>query len=56
MCFYDTSCVSLDYEVLICVIMIFIGSMLSFVKFKGQTSKNMQHIRKLVIETCMCVS
>ena len=31
-----------------------IGSLLSFMKFGGQTSKNVQDVRKLALETCMC--
>ena len=29
---------------------------MSFMKFGGQTSKNVQDVRKLTLETCMCVS
>ena len=35
--------------------MIFIGSILSFMKFRGQTSKNFQEVRKIDLEAYMCV-
>ena len=56
MCFHVLTCVSLDYEVLMWLKIIFIGIMLSFMKLRGQTSKNIQDVQKLDLETCMCVS
>ena len=32
----------------------FIGGVLSFMKFGGQTFKNVQDVRKLALEMCMC--
>ena len=34
----------------------FITIMLSFIKYRGQTFKNIPHLRKLARETYMCVS
>ena len=42
MCFHVLMCVSLSYEFLLGVIMMFIGIMLSLMKFGGQTSKTFE--------------
>ena len=35
--------------------MVFIGSVLCFLKFIGQTSKNVHDVRKICLETILCV-
>lgn len=36
--------------------MIFIDIMLSFINYRGKMFKNIQNLRKLALETCVCVS
>ena len=44
MCFYVIMCVSLGYKVLIGLKMIYLGILLCFMKFGGQTSNNISDI------------
>lgn len=53
MIFYVLMCVSWSNEIFIIVIMIFIGTMLSFIKFRGQMPKNVEDVLKLAFEMCM---
>ena len=47
--------VSWAYEVLIWVIIVFIGSLSSFMKLRGQTSKNVHDVWKVCLKTTLCV-
>ena len=52
---YLCYCVSWLNDVLMWVIILFIGSVSSFMKYVSQTSKNVYDVRKVSLETTLCV-